>query len=383
MRLVCPNCSAQYEIDGSMIPDEGRDVQCSNCGHTWFELPGPAEPAAAMPAGDAFGADDTSEDVSDFEEPSTEPTASSRAATRPENLSREVFEAEDDETDFQRALEEAAYGDDAFIDDASEESADAEAPDEASASEHTEEQVATEETTAPEEEILSEPDEDADAGGYEEDAAVEDQKDIYADATAAVAAAAAATTVGDSGPEGRRPADAADLDILREEAERELSQRRAPPSETIETQADLGLDTIRNRETPSRALRARMAHLGEDAPEMEARAKPESPKLETPAEPEEDVAYEEPKRDLLPDIDEINSTLKPSPRGTDSMQDAKRRSGFRIGFFLVVFLVIAMIFAYAQAPAIARALPEAEAGLITYVDRANQLRDWISGLISG
>ena len=45
MRLVCPNCSAQYEIDPSMIPDEGRDVQCSNCGHTWFELPAPPEMA--------------------------------------------------------------------------------------------------------------------------------------------------------------------------------------------------------------------------------------------------------------------------------------------------------------------------------------------------
>ena len=41
MRLICPNCSAQYEIDASLIPDEGRDVQCSNCGHTWFELPPP------------------------------------------------------------------------------------------------------------------------------------------------------------------------------------------------------------------------------------------------------------------------------------------------------------------------------------------------------
>ena len=39
MRLICPNCTAQYEVDASMIPVEGRDVQCSNCGHTWYELP--------------------------------------------------------------------------------------------------------------------------------------------------------------------------------------------------------------------------------------------------------------------------------------------------------------------------------------------------------
>lgn len=39
MRLICPNCDAEYEVDDSAIPDTGRDVQCSNCGHAWFQLP--------------------------------------------------------------------------------------------------------------------------------------------------------------------------------------------------------------------------------------------------------------------------------------------------------------------------------------------------------
>lgn len=38
MRLVCPNCDAEYEVDASAIPDTGRDVQCSNCGHAWFQM---------------------------------------------------------------------------------------------------------------------------------------------------------------------------------------------------------------------------------------------------------------------------------------------------------------------------------------------------------
>jgi predicted Zn finger-like uncharacterized protein len=38
MRLICPNCDAEYEVDGSVIPETGRDVQCSNCGHAWFQL---------------------------------------------------------------------------------------------------------------------------------------------------------------------------------------------------------------------------------------------------------------------------------------------------------------------------------------------------------
>jgi predicted Zn finger-like uncharacterized protein len=39
MRLVCPNCDAEYEVDVAAIPVGGRDVQCSACGHSWFQLP--------------------------------------------------------------------------------------------------------------------------------------------------------------------------------------------------------------------------------------------------------------------------------------------------------------------------------------------------------
>lgn len=49
MRLICPNCDAQYEVDSAVIPAEGRDVQCSNCGTTWFQDP-EAEPAAPLGA---------------------------------------------------------------------------------------------------------------------------------------------------------------------------------------------------------------------------------------------------------------------------------------------------------------------------------------------
>lgn len=48
MRLTCPNCDAHYEVDARAIPPEGRDVQCSSCGHLWFE-PG-ADVPAAVPA---------------------------------------------------------------------------------------------------------------------------------------------------------------------------------------------------------------------------------------------------------------------------------------------------------------------------------------------
>lgn len=42
MRLTCPNCRAQYEVDAAAIPARGRDVQCSSCGHGWFQKPAEA-----------------------------------------------------------------------------------------------------------------------------------------------------------------------------------------------------------------------------------------------------------------------------------------------------------------------------------------------------
>lgn len=35
MRLICPNCAAQYEIADDAIPPEGREVECSACGSGW------------------------------------------------------------------------------------------------------------------------------------------------------------------------------------------------------------------------------------------------------------------------------------------------------------------------------------------------------------
>lgn len=73
MRMVCPNCGAQYEIADDVIPESGRDVQCSNCGHTWFENRGDSENDEKQ---DAFVVDDEmdAEPVYEDETPSEEAT---------------------------------------------------------------------------------------------------------------------------------------------------------------------------------------------------------------------------------------------------------------------------------------------------------------------
>ncbi|WP_236638406.1 zinc-ribbon domain-containing protein [Mangrovicoccus ximenensis] len=61
IRIVCPACQAAYDVPQAAISAGGRDVQCSACGHNWFQLwlsgpagagsadasPGPARPQAA------------------------------------------------------------------------------------------------------------------------------------------------------------------------------------------------------------------------------------------------------------------------------------------------------------------------------------------------
>ena len=36
MRLLCPKCDAEYELADGIIPNTGRDVQCSSCDTIWF-----------------------------------------------------------------------------------------------------------------------------------------------------------------------------------------------------------------------------------------------------------------------------------------------------------------------------------------------------------
>ena len=36
MIITCPNCNKQFKVDNSLIPDEGRDLQCGSCNYIWF-----------------------------------------------------------------------------------------------------------------------------------------------------------------------------------------------------------------------------------------------------------------------------------------------------------------------------------------------------------
>jgi predicted Zn finger-like uncharacterized protein len=113
MRLICPNCGAQYEIDAALLPEGGRDVQCSACGHTWFQHPdtleadladelgvtAPAEPraeAAAPPSRPAPELEHVSEpEPDDAPEPELQaPPPERRRPRRPDEAALAILREE-------------------------------------------------------------------------------------------------------------------------------------------------------------------------------------------------------------------------------------------------------------------------------------------------
>ncbi len=267
MRLVCPNCGAQYEVDDRVIPESGRDVQCSNCGHTWFQLPKghPDE------AGEEAGSDTP---VSPPPEPAPEPA--------PEPEPEPVPEPEPE--------------------------------------------------PAPEPEAQPEP-----------------------------------------APEpARQPLDEELARILREEAEREARERERERA-ALQTQEDLGLDNVppstTRPEAPAASEKAvaaqeRMARLrGLDTGEDSARN----------------------RRDLLPDIEEINSSLDSigTPDTLDNLPAPPvRRGGFGRGFVLMLLLAAIAVALYLYAPLIAQKVPALTPALEVYVGWVDQARGWIDRMVA-
>ena len=47
MILSCTNCGARFKVDPTLLGEEGRTVRCGSCGHSWHQVPGQGEQAAA------------------------------------------------------------------------------------------------------------------------------------------------------------------------------------------------------------------------------------------------------------------------------------------------------------------------------------------------
>lgn len=266
MRLICPNCDAQYEVDDSVIPSEGRDVQCSSCGHTWFQ-----KSAAQLEADGETPVDAPKQDTG--QETEVEPKTTDEGDTKSAEAS---------------------------------------------------------ETTDPSGEA----------------AASDKDRDDHEPAP--------------------RKTDESVLGILREEAAREAAARAKEAKGTQDPEPKSGLDLSKtSSDTPS------------DVSIASARPHPESQPAESGT-----SAH----RDRLPDIDEINSTLRAATdsldktSGEDEAQPSGQR-GFRLGFSLVLILATLGLMAYIYAPDIVQRFPESEPYMAIYVEQVNNLRDWLDKMM--
>jgi predicted Zn finger-like uncharacterized protein len=165
----------------------------------------------------------------------------------------------------------------------------------------------------------------------------------------------------------RRSIDESVLAVLREEAARETEVRKAE-APVVETQAELGL------EAPAAGLGAvarRLARL-KGEPEPKADAKPQ------------------PRREMFPEIEEINSTLRASNErragsaaavASTLEEDAGRSSGFRSGFVLMLLLAVILVAAYVMAPKLAQQFPAASGVLTAYVVAADSARNAVNAAL--
>ncbi len=264
MRLTCPNCGAQYEVPDAVIPETGRDVQCSNCGTTWWQHHPdhtPPEPPAPPEA-----------------EPDPQPEPEADPAPNP----------------------------------------------------------------AP-------------------------------------------------APSAQRRLDPSVADILREEADRERAARAAEADGRIETQPDLGLEEPEADDARrARAARERMQRLRRQPAEDARTAQRHRADHQEIAEDEDDIDPGS-RRNLFPDIEEINSSLGASGDAADSLRPSlshdmpqpRRDGGFRTGFRLAVVTCLIALAVYLMAPRIAALWPAAQAPLAHYVQTVDEGRARLSAAVAG
>lgn len=181
---------------------------------------------------------------------------------------------------------------------------------------------------------------------------------------------AAASEGAEPAPERpRRTLDDAVRNVLREEAERETRARMAEGS-SVEMQPDLGL---------AAAATAAAGRAGETPQDRVAKVGGEPHDFD-----EDALVPRAARRELLPDIEEINSTLRAtSERGDEAAALdapetlARRRSGFRMGFSTALLVSAALLALYVLAPTVAKTVPALEPAITSYVASVDSGRVWL------
>ncbi|WP_068114300.1 zinc-ribbon domain-containing protein [Tropicimonas marinistellae] len=326
MRLICPNCGAQYAVDDRVIPETGRDVQCSNCGNSWFQKHPDFDP-------------ELSEELS-WESPGAAPVAAPQSPPKPDPVPDAV-----DEEDTVRAVESSesdATDVEGIADDISDEEPAGASPGLAAESDMP---------------VASGPTDDSQVGGD-------------AEAPSALARDAEPDLAGMGMPR-RQQVDESVLSVLREEAEREQDARRAE-SGLPEFQPDLGVPT------PDHAAKRGTADYAVAGADVEEAGQPpeDDPQLQK-------VLRSSSRRERLPDVEQITSTLEPGDaetvpvRADDPRMRQRRRRGMRIGLGVAFLIFGFAALVYTRSERIVAAVPETADSLASYVASVDAGRFWL------
>jgi len=361
MRLVCPSCEAKYEVPDDAIPDTGRDVQCTACNHTWFQMRGrttalvpsapsepeaepepeavaeparepvvepvPVEPAAEATADEAVTAAEAVAGASPVAAPRPEPEPEGPGRVRADPVASSLT---DESVPRVVSLPETEGAAAAMAGHAKDDAADAA--------------------------FLAEPVLDADPAAEVAAGVIAKTRDLREEVEAAsdsVAKAVAEPAVAAAtAPAAAYAVDESVMAILREEAVREANARRA---EALQGQTDLGIAAAMPREEAALA---------------DAEAKPTA------------------RRDLLPDVEEINSTLRPSQMQADddgtpdfAAPPPEAPRSFRSGFLTLMTIAILAAALYLVAPRLAVTVPSLAGLLEGYVFFIDGLRLGLDGIM--
>jgi hypothetical protein len=175
------------------------------------------------------------------------------------------------------------------------------------------------------------------------------------------------------------------LAVLREEAEREVAQRKAEASRGLETQTAPGIEAAVAAAPPPVAV-PKSAGKAQDFSYLSSDADLDGGELDTIV-PEASVRPAA-RRDLLPDVEVISSTLRSNSAAADDdnpMPDLpaiRRSSGFRSGFLLSVLLAVIVVVAYVLAPRLAEQFPAAKGALDAFVAAIDALRLWVGTIVA-
>jgi len=173
-------------------------------------------------------------------------------------------------------------------------------------------------------------------------------------------------------PAKQRGLDETVVAVLREEAEREAAARRAEASQPIETQTEMGLTPVAPPPAAPSPAALRIARMKGVDPEPRVVRRPQT------------------RREMLPAIEEINSTLRAAterrtgePSAVAQGLPAPRASlhSFRNGFVLVLLIAAIAVFAYAMAPRIGQQIPGLASGLARYVEAVDMARMWLDAVM--